>query len=194
MSGSITRVETEPFDMVQLIIAMTAMVDRAGWSDNNQIALSHLPGEGADSFHGLATQASRQGGEVVMHDNAFNHFNAYATQSYFYTVWTRMLAELGSIYRMRLIKLPPRSCLSFHEDFHVRYHVPIQTNAACFHFVNEAGFMPMALGGDLVRVVGMSTYHMRADGTVYRLDTEKKHTAYNGGNKDRIHLVFSADQ
>ena len=38
-------------------------------------------------------------------------------------------------------------------------------------------------------VVESRAYHMKADGSVYYMNTMKYHTALNGGNEPRVHLV-----
>ena len=73
--------------------------------------------------------------------------------------------------RVRILKLDSRSSLSYHRDPEARLHIPIITN-------------PGAL-----MIVDKGAHHMKADGSVYYVDTTKYHTALNGGNEPRVHLV-----
>jgi hypothetical protein len=169
-------------------------VDAAvGWTENNQIALScqrdecGLPCQ--ELAHGSATLYSKVGGEMVRDDEWYDDFIPGFKHTYFYTIWNELKEEYGNVYRMRLMKLKYKECLSFHLDFYKRYHIPIITNDRSFLFINEANEIPWIT--DDIRVPGIVTYHLPAMGNMYLVDTLKYHAAYNGGNSDRIHLVFS---
>ena len=72
---------------------------------------------------------------------------------------------------MRLLLLEPRKSLSFHKDPEPRLHIPIVTNPGCLLIVDN-----------------FST-HVVANGGVYYMNTKKYHTALNGGENDRVHIV-----
>ena len=76
--------------------------------------------------------------------------------------------EIG---RLRILKLGSRRSLSFHKDPEPRIHIPIITNPGALMVVEDFAS------------------HMKADGSAYFMNTTKYHTALNGGNNDRIHLV-----
>lgn len=73
--------------------------------------------------------------------------------------------------RIRLLTLNPRTSLSFHRDPQARVHVPIISNP-----------------GSLV-IVDKFCAHLPANGCAYYMNTKKYHTALNGGECVRVHLV-----
>ncbi len=78
--------------------------------------------------------------------------------------------------RTRLMRMPPKSCLSIHADPTRRYHYAITTNADAYIVALE----------DNKGVF----HHIPADGYVYQMDAHKTHTAINAGRQDRVHLVL----
>jgi hypothetical protein len=76
-----------------------------------------------------------------------------------------------NLYRVRLMKLKPKTCYYYHQDWSKRFHIPIKTNEKCFFIIDE------------------KVSHLKADGSCYIVDTTKKHTALNGSKEDRIHIV-----
>lgn len=75
-----------------------------------------------------------------------------------------------NIFRARLMKLNPRTTLSWHRDFTPRIHIPIITSPGCFI------------------VLKRKLYHLEA-GKSYLVDTTLDHTAINCDKTDRWHLV-----
>ncbi len=182
------------FDSNRLIAAMFQVEALVGWSENNQIALScrraNCGLSRQELAHGSATLQSLVDGEMVRDDAWYDDFIPGFKHTYFYDIWNELKEEYEKVFRMRLIKLEHKGCLSFHADFYKRYHVPIITNDRSFFFINEANEIPWIT--DEIRVPSIVTYHLPATGNMYSVDTMKYHTVYNGGNSDRIHLVFSA--
>ena len=82
-----------------------------------------------------------------------------------------VLSKHFRLGRVRVLKLNSRSCLSYHRDPENRLHIPIITN-------------PGAL-----MIVEKEAHHMKADGSVYYMYTQRYHTALNGGDEPRVHLV-----
>ena len=90
----------------------------------------------------------------------------------------RLLQALPGRYgRARLMRMAPKSCLSFHRDDSTRYHLAIVTNPACYLIERdgEQGFF----------------YHVPADGCVYHADTRRVHSAMNCSMEPRVHLVVA---
>lgn len=90
------------------------------------------------------------------------------------TYFEHVLAELrkmGTIGRVRLNLKQPFNANSWHRDPEPRLHVPIHTNPGCLFVVNH------------------HCTHLPADGSVYFTDTRGYHTAFNGGDTARVHLV-----
>ena len=80
------------------------------------------------------------------------------------------LKEKHSLGRLRIMKMAPRNCLSWHKDTSPRIHIVLDS---C-----EGNFM----------VIEDQVKHM-PQGTVWLTDTRYRHTAFNSGLKDRIHIV-----
>jgi hypothetical protein len=78
--------------------------------------------------------------------------------------------EVG-IGRVRINLKQPFNANSWHRDPEPRLHVPIHTNPGCLFVVNH------------------HCTHLPADGSVYFTDTRGYHTALNGGDTPRVHLV-----
>lgn len=195
MIDSIVRLPWR-YEVVRLIAALKWVEERVGWSDNNQIALTCGAMELDLPFtwqmaHGDATKQSRVGDEILRRDEDYKWFIADFQRTYFRHIWNHMNEQVpGGVCRMRLMRLREKGCLSFHEDFHRRYHIPIITNDRAFFFMNESGQFPIPMDG--IRVGALAAYHLPADGGVFEVDTTQHHTVYNGSRQDRIHLVFSA--
>jgi len=90
------------------------------------------------------------------------------------TYFEHVLAELSSIAtigRVRINLKDPFNANSWHRDPEPRLHIPIHTNPGCLFVVNH------------------HCTHLPADGSVYFTDTRGYHTALNGGDTARVHLV-----
>jgi hypothetical protein len=83
-----------------------------------------------------------------------------------------MLKSRYTIGRVRLMKLDPKSCLSWHVDSGFRLHFPIKTQSGCFMIIND------------------EVMHL-PEKTWWWTDTTKNHTALNASKESRIHLVVS---
>jgi hypothetical protein len=83
-----------------------------------------------------------------------------------------LLTDLGSIGEARLMKLPPESTYMAHSDPDDRLHLAIVTNPYSY----------------LIDLDNNSMYHLPVDGSVWLMDTGKRHVAANFGSRDRIHL------
>ncbi len=72
--------------------------------------------------------------------------------------------------RVRIMKLQPKSCLSWHVDEHPRVHFPIITQEGCFMIIED------------------KLKHLE-ENKWYYTHTTAKHTAVNSSNNARYHLV-----
>ena len=77
------------------------------------------------------------------------------------------------------MRLMPKTGLTVHADFEMRYHYALVTNPNAF-FGEKGGENDVAA----------TCYHIPADGNFYRVDTTRHHFVYNGGWEPRIHLVI----
>jgi len=75
------------------------------------------------------------------------------------------------IGRARILEKGSFNCNSWHRDPEPRIHIPIYTNPGALFIVNH------------------HCTHLPADGSVYFTDTRCYHTALNGGDQPRTHLV-----
>ena len=83
-----------------------------------------------------------------------------------------LLEELGTIGEARLLKLDCKDAYTVHTDPDDRIHLAIETNPHAYIMYIENNKM----------------IHLPADGTVWHMDTSKKHMAGNFGGTPRIHL------
>lgn len=75
------------------------------------------------------------------------------------------------IGRIRLMKIPPRTCYSWHRDLTPRLHIPLITNSTAFMIVKE------------------QSKHLTY-GKLWWVDTTRYHTAMNCAEVDRWHLIY----
>ncbi len=90
--------------------------------------------------------------------------------TYFEEVMT-ILREHFPIGRTRILSKPMYNCNSWHCDPEPRLHIPIHSNPGALFIVNH------------------HVTHLPADGSVYFIDTRAYHTALNGGETNRVHIV-----
>jgi len=108
--------------------------------------------------------------EKLVNEHAYNIFVPVLMNTYLKNVYDT-LSKHYKLGRVRILKLDSRTCLSYHRDPENRLHIPIITNPGAMMIVNDESF------------------HMKADGSVYYMNTTDYHTALNGGDSPRIHLV-----
>jgi len=109
--------------------------------------------------------------KIHLNEKDFTVFHPILKNTYFYEVYT----ELSTIYdlgRVRLMNLPPKTCLSWHVDNNERIHIPIITNNGCHLIIQN------------------SVHHLPADGSAYIADVTVPHTAFNGGWENRYNLLL----
>lgn len=147
----------------------------------NQIGIRHRPGANdqfLDASGGLYDKVSKT---FIAKESDFSEFNDLAGD---YT--KQVLEDLASkegfkLGRIRYMKLMPKTGLSVHPDFEVRYHFVFETNKYAY-------FGDSTVDGD----IKAKCYHVPADGHFYRIDTTREHFVFNGGWEPRIHLVVCA--
>ena len=190
MTDSITQL-TWSYSLPGLVRDVFKLIELYGWSKNNSLSLVYDYERDAahthQRVHGEATRRSIKDGRVVRQDVWYDRWIPTLDAPALKEVWEDMeIRSRTGVYRMRIMKLDPMGCLSFHTDPVVRYHIPIVTNPSAFFFIEGN-----KLRYENNRVYGMGTYHLPATGAVYRVDTRKRHTVYNGGPEPRIHVVLS---
>lgn len=113
------------------------------------------------------TEAERQS---VIDETRYSEFVPQFANTYFREVYDT-LSKSYRLGRVRLLKTTPRMSLSFHREPEPRLHIPIVTNPGAMMVINN------------------HCTHMPADGSVYFTDTRAYHSAFNGGEEDRVHLI-----
>ena len=100
----------------------------------------------------------------------FSDFNPEFAGTYFEHVHDELTRRFP-IGRMRVLSKGLYNCNSWHRDPEPRLHIPILTNPGSLFVVNH------------------HVTHLPADGSVYFTDTRGYHTALNGGDTHRVHIV-----
>jgi len=108
--------------------------------------------------------------EEAVDEFAFTEFVPAFGHTYFHTVW-ETLSAIAPIGRMRVLSKGLYNCNSWHRDPEPRLHIPITSNPGSLFVVNH------------------HVTHLPADGSVYFTDTRGYHTALNGGESERVHIV-----
>ncbi len=108
--------------------------------------------------------------EEVVDEFAFTEFVPRFEHTYFKQVW-ETLSSIASIGRVRVLSKGLYNCNSWHRDPEPRLHIPIISNPGSLFVVNH------------------HVTHLPADGSVYFTDTRGYHTALNGGESNRVHIV-----
>ena len=108
--------------------------------------------------------------EELVDEFAFKEFVPLFAETYLKEVWDT-LREIAPIGRMRLLSKGLYNCNSWHRDPEPRLHIPILSNPGSLFVVNH------------------HVTHLPADGSVYFTDTRGYHTALNGGESRRVHIV-----
>lgn len=108
--------------------------------------------------------------EDLVAEAQFSEFNPQFAGTYFEDVH-RELARRFPIGRMRILSKGLYNCNSWHRDPEPRLHIPVITNPGSLFVVNH------------------HVTHLPADGAVYFTDTRGYHTALNGGDHHRVHIV-----
>lgn len=108
--------------------------------------------------------------DEIVDEAEFTELTEAIKGTYFETVHKELAARYP-IGRVRILKKDIYNCNSWHRDPEPRLHIPIYTNPGSLFIVNH------------------HCTHLPADGSVYFTDTRGYHTAFNGGETPRIHLV-----
>jgi len=103
--------------------------------------------------------------DIELKDIEFNK-----TVSLLRNTYIEEIIEEFKLFRTRLMCLKPLSCLTWHDDYSQRIHVPIITNDKCF------------------MVIENSKINLEI-GYAYQVDTTKMHTAINASLENRYHIV-----
>ena len=181
-----TEVDLPRYDTLLSELTELLNSNKLSWGDKNQICLNSVSGFENDFHKGagslgkdhIYSNTNLLSGvdnfEIVKKENRlFETDFTVLCNAFKGTIFENLYDMLSDRYllgRVRIMKLDIKNCLSWHVDMTPRLHYPILTQEGCF-LVIEDEIMHMPIG------------------KWYMADTTKKHTAFNGSNKSRIHLV-----
>jgi len=107
-----------------------------------------------------------------LNQEKYNVVNNFFKNTYCETIYNE-LDKLYGVCRARfMIMTPLQRAYSMHSDCAPRIHIPVKTNSDCMFIIED------------------KIYKMLTPGSVYKIDTTKRHSALNLSWEDRIHLVF----
>ena len=172
------------FDIVKLrkdleIVLKKKKFETPGVSNFGAIALNQIPNDEesikGNNIRGVYwTKPDETGKEVVrdvsIDESKYTQLVPEFKNTYFAEVYNTLQKKF-KIGRVRILLKHPRTTLSWHRDPEPRLHIPIITNAGC------------------KMVIESVAKHLPADGSVTITNNTKYHNFFNGGEKDRIHLV-----
>jgi len=170
------------FDIHKLKQGLADCLERTNYREDTPgfaaFSLTRRPGvekETANDLSGLFytrvddsyTEVSR---EDPVDESAFTEF-VPAFQGTYLEFVHQELTRRFPVGRMRVLSKGLYNCNSWHRDPEPRIHIPIITNPGSLFVVNH------------------HVTHLPADGSVYFTDTRGYHTAMNGGETHRVHIV-----
>ena len=174
------------FDIEKLKEALQQVLEISDVDATAQVCLTYSPecephpdgkmyqGCGSLAYEYYATNQGIKSRLRKVHpsERSFTEFVPEFKHTYFYEVF-KVLNTKYKLGRMRLMKLIPAKCYTWHMDATEHIHVPVVSNP----------------GNKLV--IGDNTYFLPADGSTYMTDTTKLHTAFNGGREDRYNVLIN---
>ena len=182
------------FDGERLRADLARILSNVDINRTGQLCLTHAPKrnshpdgpcyQGTGSLH---YQWALHGGDELiktvlknpLKEADFTDFIPDFEGTYFYDAWKK-LKEFGQSYtfgrfdigRMRIVRLNPRECLTWHRDVTARIHIPIVTNKESRIVITDR------------------VYHL-PEGYTYLVQTIFNHSAFNGGTEKRYNLLIS---
>lgn len=161
--------------------------DKLSWGEQNQICLNSVLGFETDFHKGAGSLIYDWNNSKIETDNGVDNitnlfkktekfsesdFTVICSQfkgTTFETIYN-ILDQKYVLGRVRLMRLNPKKCLSWHTDDSLRLHFPLLTQEGCMMIIED-------------EVMHLSKNKW------YMADTTKKHTAINSSKSSRIHLV-----
>ena len=178
-SAEIQRLDLQ-FDLEKLRAALDQVLGTGGYSGEgfNALPVTRRPGTTSASANDLSgryyirTDESYEeyAREDLVDEGAFSELADEFKGTYFETIHQE-LTKRYPIGRMRVLMKEPLTSNSWHRDPEPRIHIPIHTNPGSIFIINH------------------HVTHLPADGHAYFTDTRGYHTAVNGGETNRVHLV-----
>lgn len=158
-------------DLTQLKSNIDSLVKEPGFNPkDHQLCLMHSLNCNMLWHDGTGSLSTKYHNGIRLDERSYNIINDSLKGTYLFSMLTDLQKRYNA-YRARIMKLRARSCYSWHKDNSKRIHIAINTNEHC-RIAFESG-----------------TWHIPADGYAYSADTTLLHTAFNGSQEDRLHLV-----
>lgn len=145
----------------------------------NQLGVSYRKGAKDIILDASGSLYDKQQQKFVAKESDFTEINLDVGEYTRSIIANLAQKENTAFGRIRYMRLMPKTGLSIHADFEIRYHYVLETN-------RYALFGDATPDGDL----SAKCYHMPADGHFYKVDTTREHFVFNGGWEPRIHLVI----
>lgn len=175
---------TFQFDIDKLKQSLDWVLNDADINRVESLCLTHAPSkpkhpddyyyQGAGSLHyefwSVPGEVKKKKREQPLNESDFTDFIDKIKHTYFFEVYKQLSTEYD-IGRMRIMKLNPLHCLTWHNDTAKRIHIPIISNP-----------------GNKLVIEDTVTY-LPADGGAYMVDTTRKHSAFNAGLEQRYNLL-----
>lgn len=167
------------FDITKLQTCVSSILENPDYDNlNNQICItgtspkdSPLLGSGS-LYYKFDENNNKSLRDNPLQETDFTHFLDEFKETYLFEAYSK-LSEDYRLGRVRIMSLHPKSCYSFHIDKFPRLHLAI---------FSEEGMCGM--------IHDNRVYEVPCNGTVYRVDTTARHTAFNTSFKlSRTHLV-----
>lgn len=168
------------FDIARLRQALTDALAVRDWHGESfrSLPLTRRPGDDTVSANDLSGRYwlrpddsyREEAREDLVDEAAFSELDPAFADTYFAEVH-RALSARFTIGRMRVLAKDIYTCNSWHRDPEPRLHIPVITNPGSLFIVNH------------------HVTHLPADGSVYFTDTRGYHSALNGGDAVRVHIV-----
>jgi len=179
------KVESLHFDIQKLRSGLDQLLKIKKYDSANgipnfaAICLNQIPGDASSTKgnkvrgifwtkpDGSGKEVSR---DVPVDETLYTEFVKDFQHTYFNEVY-KILSSKFKLGRVRILLKEPRTTLSWHRDPEPRLHIPIITNPGCLQVIENVA------------------KHLPADGSVWITNNTKYHNAFNGGEKNRVHLV-----
>ena len=172
------------FDIDELRVALDECLAREAFKGGMQdqgfaaLPLTQRPGQTEWTENDLSgrywlrgdARYAEEAREDLVPEIDFSEFNPKFKGTYFEYVHEE-LTKRFPIGRTRVLAKGQYNCNSWHRDPEPRLHIPVTTNPGSLFVVNH------------------HVTHLPADGSVYFTDTRGYHTALNGGDTSRVHIV-----
>ena len=173
------------FDVEQLQSDLDVILQVGDINRQDQLCLTYCPHmrhhpngklyQGAGSLgRRLVLKGETLESEVVddpLEESDFTDFIPDLKHLYIYQVYNELKKQFH-IGRMRIVRLKPTQCLSWHRDVSQRIHIPIEQNSGSMLVVDDQ-------------------VHKLSVGNTYLVNTTLMHSAFNGGLEPRYNLLTS---